>query len=231
MPLTDEAKLLSGAALDDFLDDFIEETIDVISIIPEILATLVDGLSPDWDVPGVFDDTMAIPPGGTNPLRTFHDYPLYVAGEYDYRAYFTNNQQSIDGDVIGRNTFLFILAIIGVFLFAKTGARKASVIFAVIMNKFFGVKARINQLDDKVDTLLQYAENAPTLDNQEISSDLGEIIRNQFEVIKTMLGNADEELTGFISAVANDRSSELVSKDWDDGVIDVLADPVDSPDL
>lgn len=225
MGLTDEAKLLSGAALDDFLDDFIGETIDVLSLIPELLSMLVDGLSPDWQVPGVFDDDMAIPPGGTNPMKTFHDFPLYVAGEYDYRSYFTDNQQVIKGDVIGRNTFLFILVVIAIFFFAKTGARKASVLFAMIMNKFFGVKARINQLDDKVDTLLQYAENTVPMDNQETSTDLGEIIKNQFAVIKTMLSNADDELTGFINAVQNDRSSDLVSKDWDDGVIDVLAEP------
>ena len=227
MGLTDEAKLLSATALDDFIDEFMEETIDVLRLIPEILHVLIDALSPDWDVPGVFDDDMAIPPGtGTNPNKWFHDYPLIKfenqAIVYDYTSYFENSQTSIDGAAIGRNTFMFIVCVLGVFFFARTGARKASVVFALIMNKFFGINARISQVEDKVDTLLEYAETVDDYVPTESNEGLEEAMLNQFEVLKIMLQNADEEMSSLIQALRTDRQRDLKSIEWTEGVTDVL---------
>lgn len=225
--LSPEGQLLSGSAIELTLDNFLEEVIDLTLLIPELIGILWDSLSPDWDVPGVFDDSMSIPPGSTTWTPWFSDHPVppeaasFFLDDWGVPGGYSN-PISINGPAIGRNTFTAILCLAIIGKFGKYGLRKSSALTALVFNKLFGVKAKIAALDDKVDILLDYADQVSVPQGSETTEGMEEMIKNQFEVLKSILGNADTEFTSLITGLLTDRRGALESIVWTEGVIDPL---------
>lgn len=235
--LSDEFSLLAATAVGDLVADVFEEVIDLLIYLPEAIHTIVDGFSSSWPVPGVFDDSISIP----------HDLTQYSNGEWttspslwfhdvDVSAYAPPNVPSallvdtsvdpptavtsVPGDAVGRTAFLAVLGIVTVAIVSFLGVKKASSLLGILYGKLFGIKASINKLDDKVDSVLALLEQPAYPDSANESGKTDESVMEQFDVLKSILMNADHELTGLIKGILQNRRGPIQDIEWTTDVPD-----------
>jgi hypothetical protein len=224
--MTPEATLGFGQIVADGAEDFILETVDALMAITESTHKVFNAMSPNWVFPKVFDDEHTIL-GATKSNPWFADYPI---SQY-HQTVFVHAPPGtvIEGGVIGRNTFIILsCTLIAAILALKTGL-KAAALMGTVYNYFFGVKALVKSNAEAIDGLYDVINDAMDLEPEKqgtVSASEDKILQNQ-EVLKYILRNADEDISGVIKALVHDNRQYLVDLEWDLDAPELVTTPSD----
>lgn len=240
-----EFDVLASAAIGDTIEFIFDELIDVLVYLPEALATIIDGLSSSWPLPGVFDDSLAIPHPLTkdsngdwtvqaNSARWFNDVDVSAYAPPNVPSALLVDDStnpptavtSVPGDTVGRNAFLGSSAIIAAAIVALFGVKQAGLLIGKVYVYFFGISAKVGKLDDKVDSIIALLEQPDFIDQTE-SGQPSDVVLEQLDVIKHVLRNADGELSGLITGLLTNRRAPVNNVDWTEGIQDSRSIPIE----
>lgn len=236
--LAPEFESLATAAIGDTIDFLFDEVIDLLIYLPEGIATILDGLSSSWPVPGIFDDSIAIPhpltkdsngdwTTQTPAQRWFNDVDVSAYAPpnvpqpllLDYSTNPPSAVTSVPGDLVGRNSFLGTIGFVLAALVGYVGVRKSSALVAKVYAAFFGLNAKLGGIEDKVDAILATLDLPSNVQETE-SGQPSDVVLEQFDVIKHILRNADSELSGLITGLLTNKRHYVSNEDWTEGVVD-----------
>lgn len=215
MGLNTNALLLGNLVLGKLAENTANRVIDIALSIVAFWDVVFNSIFP-FKVGGIFDDsrptTYDLDTEYNTGFRLFSDIPITVQGDYDWSYYFEPGQTHIDGASVGRNTFLTIIGIMAALLIARISGQNAKLIIGTIIGRFTGLKSRLNDIEAKVDMILDMPQAREFMERTNTSDDT--TLTDTLQHIINMLGDGDSELTGLIKALANDDIHRLTHIDW-----------------
>jgi hypothetical protein len=204
MTLTVEAQLKMSGVLAKMTADALEGAIDVLLIMPGALYDIFNSYSPEWDIPTIFSDAEMAS-------------PIMLDLDFSASTSFEPGTGLIPHQIVARNTSVALGGVIVVATLSYFGFRQAGSLMSVLFAKLFGVKAKINKLDDKIENLTDMVQSMILTPNKmaaQTGADDVNSLRVVIDNIVSMLANADIEMTGLIDALVTNKTSMLKPTDW-----------------
>lgn len=241
--LTGQSGIQLSASIGEVVEDFFEDVIDVLLVIPEGFMEVAQAFSPEWNTPSVFNDedryyvdndTRADhlePCPSTDPDAApedfnvgikFIDDHVYAPPNYSVfegplqpDAAEIDAHYTIEGGDISFNTFAILLAVLLSAVASYFGFRGAAALVKVIISRFFGVS--LKEINNNIEDLREWLEATlgPIVDGTAVpgSEDMSKMA-NEVSSIMEMLKLADGEISGLISALRHGRLESLNSVSW-----------------